>query len=159
MTKRRPAPLGDEQKKQAYIREHLYSELRWLLDSATEWSIQDQLKLEIEGYEVQVYAMDSAFIHARNLFEFFLTETTTNHYGADQFLGDGVPLKSEIYTSNWKDTLHKFLMHASDRSLPSLLKTLEKGVEKHLNQMPVEFAREILRLWEKFEARLVLLCY
>jgi hypothetical protein len=61
--------LNDERKKD-YIEQHLFNELRWLLAAATEWSIQNQLNLGMVGYDVQVYAMDSAFLHARALFEF-----------------------------------------------------------------------------------------
>jgi hypothetical protein len=136
--------------KEEYIRLHLFNELRWLLGAATEWFIQDRLKLQTVGYDVQVYAMDSAFVHARVLFEFFVQPTSANHYGSDCFL-DGV-LESNSYTNDWKRPLHAFLMHAQDRSRPARLKS--SGVEKDLNQMPVDFACEILKLWEEFEGRL-----
>jgi hypothetical protein len=147
---RRRTPRLDKRGKRDYVERHLSNELHWLLRSATEWHIQDQLRLGIDGYHVQVYAMDSACLHARALFEFFVNRTTHNHYGYDQFLG-GDPLKSERY-ENWKGALHGFLMHAQDRSSPVPLKSLEG--DKDLNQMPVDFAREVLRLWEAFEARL-----
>lgn len=146
----RHTPPLDERGKREYIEKHLSNELHWLLRAATEWHIQDQLRLEIDGYHVQVYAMDSACLHARALFEFFVNRTTDNYYGYDQFLG-GDPLESDSY-GNWKGPLHGFLMHAQDRSSPVPLKTLEG--DKDLNQMPVDFAREVLRLWEGFEARL-----
>jgi hypothetical protein len=148
-TPRQNTPPQDHQNKVKYIDLHLFNELRWLLDAATEWSIQDQLKLEESGYEVQVYAMDSAFLHARVLFEFFVTKTTNNHYGADEFLGRGIVLKSNSYETKWSGPLHAFLMHAQDRSRPVPLES--SGVKKDLNQMPVDFAHEILRLWKEFE--------
>lgn len=137
--------------KENYIDCHLFNELRWLLNSATEWSIQVQLNLQICGYDIQVYAMDSAVLHARALFEFFVQAANGNHYGADQFLG--APLKSAIYSKEWKDTLNRFLMHANDRSRPTPLKNAA-GAQKYLNEMPVEFAKESLRLWVEFEAGL-----
>jgi hypothetical protein len=151
MGKKAP-PLVHKRKEdmEDYIRNHLFIELSWLLYAATEWSLQNQLKLGIGGYHVQVYAMDSAFLHARTLFEFFVQPPTSNHYSSKEFLG--AELISHNYSANWKDTLHKFLMHAQDRSRPIPLKNT--GVGKDLNQMPVDFAREILRLWEEFESKL-----
>jgi hypothetical protein len=140
----------DLKQKEEYISLHLFNELRWLLNAATEWSLQKQLKLEICGYDIQVYAMDSAFVHARSLFEFFVQAANDNHYGADQFLG--AVLKCDSYLDDWKDTLHRFLMHANDRSRPMPLKSA--GMKKDLNQMPADFAHEILRLWVEFERKL-----
>lgn len=145
-------PPLDDNGKQDYIKLHLFNDLRWLLSAATEWSIQDQLKLGVDGYHVQLYAMDSAFLHARALFEFFTKETSDNHYGSEEFLGRGTVLKSDSYKNQWANPLHKFLMHAQDRSCPARLKT--SGGEKDLNRMPVDFACEILRLWEEFEEEL-----
>jgi hypothetical protein len=147
---RKNTPNLDHKQREEYIELHLFNELRWLLGATTEWSIQDQLRLEIVGYNVQVYAMDSAFVHARALFEFFVQSTNDNHYGSNEFLGS--VLKSDSYTNDWRGPLHSFLMHAQDRSRPAPLKS--SGVEKDLNKMPIDFAREILKLWEEFEGRL-----
>jgi hypothetical protein len=145
-------PRLDHKHKEEYIKLHLFNELRWLLGAAAEWSLQDQLKLRIVGYDVQVYAMDSAFLHARALFEFFVQPTNDNHYGSNEFLGLSTVLNSNSYVNEWRGPLHAFLMHAQDRSRPVSLKS--SGVEKDLNQMPVDFAREILKLWEEFEGEL-----
>jgi len=139
--------------KEEYITAHLFNELHWLLHAATEWSIQDLVRLNIVGYNVQNYAMDSAFLHARSLFEFFLGRTTDNYYGCDQFLSTA--LVSPDYTNSadgWKGPLHSYLMHAQDRSRPRQLQSPDGP--KDLNQMPVYFANEILRLWKQFEAEL-----
>jgi len=149
----RTPPLDNQAKRTEYIKDHLFNELRYLLGAATEWSIQHQLKLGIPGYEVQVYAMDSAFLHARTLFEFFLKKTGNSYYGCDQFLGTGTMLKSESYTQDWSGPLHSHLMHAQDRSKGRKLQTPDGA--KDLNEMPVYFAREILSLWEKFEEALL----
>ena len=145
-------PPLNQMDREEYIKLHLFYELRWLLAAATEWSIQNQLKLGIGGYEVQVYAMDSAFLHARTLFEFFTKETGKNYYGADAFLGPGAVLASSSYTSGWVAPLHSHAMHAQCRSSSVPLNSF--GVAKDLNQMPVDFAREILRLWKEFELML-----
>jgi hypothetical protein len=141
-------PLDNQAKKTKYIEDHLFNELRWMLGAATEWSIQEQLALGIAGYDVHVYAMDSAFLHARTLFEFFLNKTGKNYYGCDQFLN--IKLESVNYTNDWRGPLHSYLMHAQDRSSPRQLKSLS-GEMKDLNKMPVDFAHEILRLWKEFE--------
>jgi hypothetical protein len=59
-------PRLDQKQKEEYIKLHLRNELCWLLRAATEWHVQDQLNLGIDGYNIQVYAMDSAFLHARS---------------------------------------------------------------------------------------------
>jgi hypothetical protein len=146
----RNTPHLDHEGKEEYLRVHLFNELRWLLCAATEWSIQNKLNLGIEGYDVQVYALDSACLHARTLFEFFVQSTTDNYYGSNEFIGS--PLVSNSYTNNWRGPLHSFLMHAQDRSRPVPL--VSSGAQKHLNRMPIDFALEILRLWEEFEKKL-----
>jgi hypothetical protein len=137
--------------KDEYINVHLFNELRWLLNAATEWSIQDQLELNICGYDMQVYAMDSAFVHARALFEFFLQSPNENYRRAFDFIGE--KLTSPCYHANWSDPLQAHLMHLGDRSKPGPLKTAA-GDEKDLNEMPVEFANEVFRLWMEFERKL-----
>lgn len=143
-------PHLDHAAKKDYLEQHLFVDLQWLLYAATEWSIQEKLQLQKDGYMVQNYAMDSASLHARTLFEFFVGRTTDNHYGTDEFLF--APLTSKNY-DDWKRPLHSFLMHAQDRSKPRPLMT-SSGQPKDLNQMPVEFANEILRLWQEFEKQL-----
>jgi hypothetical protein len=144
-------PLDTPAKRAKYLKEHLFNELRWMLAAATEWNIQKvQLGVEIGGYHVDVFAMDSACLHARTLFEFFLNKTKGNYYGHDQFLK--AELKSDNYTKDWSGPLHSHLMHAQDRSRPRQLQTPD-GL-KDLNQMPVHFAKEVLRLWKEFEEAL-----
>lgn len=142
-------PCLDQQGKEEYIREHLYNELRWLLHAATEWQIQKHLQLNIVGYNVQVYAMDSAVLHARTLFEFFLNKTKSNYYGCTEYVS--TELQSDSY-KDWSGPLHSHLMHAQVRSRPKKLGTSDGP--KDLNEMPVYFAQEILRLWKEFEAEL-----
>ncbi|PYV72725.1 MAG: hypothetical protein DMG96_25155 [Acidobacteria bacterium] len=147
-------PLDTQAKKKEYIEKHLFDALRYLLAAATEWSIQKQLKLEIPGYEVQVYAMDSTLLRARTLFEFFTNETTNNYYGCTEFIP--APLQSPSYSElehGWKVPLHSHLMHAQDRSITRKLNTASG--QKDLNEMPVYFAKEILKLWKDFENELV----
>ena len=58
----------DAAKLRDYLDNDLKNEIRYLLAAATEWHAQDKMNLEIPGYEVQVYAMDSTFLtHALSL--------------------------------------------------------------------------------------------
>lgn len=41
-----------------YLEEHLTKELAWLLRAATEWHAQHCMNLGIDGYSMQVYALD-----------------------------------------------------------------------------------------------------
>lgn len=149
---RRPLPpLGDYLSRKRYLAQHLSNELHWVLYAATEWQIQSKLKLKITGYMTQAYAMDSTFLHARTLFEFFTKPTSRNYYGSDQFLGPNARRSSTRY-KDWQSPLHAFLMHAQDRSRPRKLKSFQSPRKlKHLKNMPVDLANEILRLWMRFE--------
>lgn len=143
--------------KENYLTEHLSKDLDWLLRAATEWRVQVELNLGISGYQVQNYAVDSACLHARTLFEFFCLPNRSegdNHYGCNQYIGR--VLESRLYTENWSDPLHAYLMHAQDRSTPRRLISFgDPTIERdNLNKMPVDFALEILRLWQKFEHEL-----
>lgn len=131
---------------------HLENELKWLLRAATEWHVQQQIQLGEDGYHMQVYAMDSTFLHARTLFEFFTQPTTQNYYGCNAFGLSTIP--SSIYRDDWKAILHAYMMHAQDRSQPRQLKSFDGQTEKDLNRMPVDFAREVVRLWREFAVRL-----
>jgi hypothetical protein len=50
---------------------HLFDGLTYVLQAAQEWQCQHELHLELGGYQPTVYAMDSVFLRARSLFEFF----------------------------------------------------------------------------------------
>jgi hypothetical protein len=131
-----------------YLEQHLNNELQWLLRAASEWHVQDELKLDIVGYSVQVYAMDSAFLHSRTLFEFFTKPTGHNYYGSNAF---GVAtISSPLYTGDWVEVLHGYLMHAQDRSNPRQLRSFDGATTKDLNKMLVDFAKEVVRLWREF---------
>lgn len=136
----------------SYLDEHLKNEIEWLLRAATEWHVQKTLALGIDGYSVQVYAMDSVFLHARTLFEFFTPPTSDNYYGCRAY--EVKPLKSHLYTGDWCNPLHAYIMHAQDRSSPQQLLAIDGTTRKDLKEMPVDMAMEIVRLWKEFAARL-----
>lgn len=131
-----------------YLRDHLGNELHWLLRAATEWHVQNTLKLNIPGYHMQVYAMDSAFLHARALFEFFSKNKSGNYYGWDDFVSNKP--NGNLYPGDWSNPLHSNMMHAQDRSTPKQLTSIDGTTKKDLNQMPLEFAKEIVSLWRDF---------
>ena len=138
-----------------YLENHLQNELVWCLRAATEWHVQHELQRRIDGNHIQVYAMDSTFLHARTLFEFFTKNAQVaknpdgNYYTCDIF---GVaPLSSSLYTGDWQDILHRYIMHAQNRSRPRKLKSYDnQATTKDLKDMPVDFAREVVRLWREF---------
>lgn len=132
--------MTDDQK-QTFLESELYHELRCLLGSATVWQI---FKNKNTGYDV-VVAEDSAFMHARTLFEFFTSKGKNSNilriteFGPRKF-------KSNVY-AKWKIPLNRHVLHLSEKRLkPNNLKAGE-----HLNEQVEVFAREILKLWERFE--------
>jgi len=146
-----------------YLKKHLANELHWMLRAAVEWHIQNRIRLKISGYHVQVFAMDSSFLHARTLFEFFTCRTTRNHYGYDAYrismpLSSTVPhVVDTIYLSGgWNSALHAYLMHAQDRTVTQRLIDFDGTTTKHIKRMPVDFALEVVRLWRAFANQLSL---
>lgn len=90
----------DSAMRRNYLDNDLKNEIRYLLAAATEWHTQAKLHLGIGGYEVQVYAMDSTFLHARALFEFFTRKTTAFFYGYNEF-GLESKIKSSLCQNHW----------------------------------------------------------
>lgn len=132
--------MTDDQKR-VFLENELYHELRCLLGSATIWQI---FKNKNAGYDV-IVAEDSAFIHARTLFEFFTSKKRNKNilriveFGPSKY-------RSNIY-AKWKSSLNRHLLHLNEKRLnPNNLK-----VNEHLNEQVDVFAREILRLWDQFE--------
>jgi Fe-S cluster biosynthesis and repair protein YggX len=132
--------MTDDQK-QAFLENELYHELRCLLGSATVWQI---FKKTNAGYDV-IVAEDSAFIHARTLFEFFTSKKRNKNilriveFGPSKY-------RSSIYAT-WKPSLNRHVLHLNEKRLnPNNLKT-----DEHLSEQVEVFAREVLSLWKQFE--------
>ena len=137
-----------------YLDRDLSNELSWLLRAATEWYSQDCMKLAIPGYETQVFTMDSTFLHARTLFEFFTRPTQEFFYGYDAF-GLSAKIPSNLYEKHWAKPLHGRLMHAQDRAKSPLVKRFASPQPKaDIKDMPVDFAKEIVRMWHGFAREL-----
>ena len=124
----------------------LYNELRWLLCAATEWDADRKLQEQPcfrHPFHLSVYTMDSALLHARSLYEFF---TATE------------PIRPERRT--WRD-YSRDARQESDK-YNEFIKPLH-GRVMHLNRdrdgydpvkdEVVNFASDILRLWDDFSKK------
>lgn len=137
-----------------YLETDLANELHWVLRAATEWHAHKHMNLGIDGYSVQVYAMDSTFLHSRALFEFFTRKTQGNFYGYDAY-GLTSEIRSSLYDRHWIGPLHARLMHAQERSKTADVKSFDPAEpKKHIKNMPVDFAMEIVRMWHEFASAL-----
>jgi len=131
--------------KDIFIEKELYHELRCLLGATTLW--QTYKKGEM-GFDV-IVAMDSAFIHARNLFIFFApTKEDKNNKNSIKVMEFGLlkPYSSNVY-SDCKEALNRHLFHLNKKRLNAT--NLKKS--GHINEKVEIFAKEVLLLWERFE--------
>lgn len=126
--------------KQTFIKDNLYHELRCLLGAVTIWQMLKQRKA---GFDV-VVAEDSAFIHARNLFNFF---TWRGRYDVSVVdFGLTNPYPSTLFDA-WREPLNRHVLHISGgRIAPT---NIVAGV--HLKDQVENFAWEILSLWKQAE--------
>ena len=100
---------------------------------------------KLKGQHVKLYAMDSAALHARTLFEFFTKPSTKNHLGMNLY---GLqPILLSRYLLDWHGPLHSHLMHLRYRRVGQTYKLRRY---KDLNRMPVDFGHEVVRLWRMF---------
>ncbi len=128
--------------KPGFISDSLYHELRCLLGAATVWQI---LKNHHAGFDVAV-AMDSAFVHARNLFNFFTEDQGGVDVSVTEF-GPTDPYPSPVY-DEWREPLHRHLLHiAKGRINPTNL----HGTA-HLKDQVLAFATAILDLWSQLQS-------
>lgn len=136
--------MSSEEKKD-FIENELYHELCCLLEAATVWQI---LKDGNAGCEVSI-AMDSAFIHARNLFVFFAPtdedKKNRNSIKMTDF-GFNKTFKSRTYSDS-KEAINRHIFHLNKKRLKP---TNVKG-SGHINEKVKLFADEILKLWQTFE--------
>ncbi|MBL8015338.1 MAG: hypothetical protein JNK26_04085 [Candidatus Doudnabacteria bacterium] len=116
--------------------EHLEYELRMLL-GADQMIKLCALKREI-GNPVN-YFKDSAYMHTRNLYNFFSNKR--NDANVEDFIQ--YPFDVTVY-NKWSDALHSHALHIkSDRVTPS---NVVDG--QHLNEQVPNFVSDILRLWQ-----------
>lgn len=133
-----------------FIDNELYHELCSLLEAATVWQI---FKNSGAGCEVSL-VMESALMHARNLFIFFAPtdEDKKNHNTLKMTdFGPKATYKSRLYSVN-KEAMNRHLFHLDrNRLKPTNLKN-----SGHINEKVRIFADEVLRLWEIFESEAAL---
>ncbi|HZM63753.1 MAG TPA: hypothetical protein VFB59_01320 [Candidatus Saccharimonadales bacterium] len=136
---------------------HLFDGLTYLLQAAQEWQLQKDLKLELVGYQAQVYAMDSVFLRARSLFEFFAGEGRPYCHARCLFdLDDQLEYPKYAVKDGsqhpelWENILHVGSLHFQNRATTRQLIGYD-GTNKDLNEMPADFAKGILDVWQEFE--------
>jgi|GEM_PF-2085128 len=122
--------------------EDLKYELRLLLGAAKICELNEQNKGRDIGNTIN-YFKDSAYIHVRNLYNFFAANTG-NDAKVTQFTTQIFDVS--LYTNTWKDALHTHVLHIkTSRNKPN---NVIKGV--HLNEMIPIFARDIEKLWQEW---------
>lgn len=134
-----------------FINEHLYNELRWLLCAAASWKKVVERGTETYPMHFIVYGMDSAFLHARALFEFFTYTQSNSKQRKYKVIWKDFGLKEPLISSFYKDwmlPLHHHLMHLENRlDITNIINS------KHLKDMVFDFAQEIVRLWRDFSSK------
>jgi len=129
-----------------YMEEDLFNELRWLLCAATQWDTYERIIAE-PCFHLNVYTMDSAFMHARSLYEFFTAPEEAikrNEKRGEKRL-------------TWRD--YSVMARQTSRKYEEFIKPLH-GRVMHLDKdrpgydavksEVVNFAKDILELWDGF---------
>ena len=130
------------------IEDDLFNELRWLLCAATEWAAQRVPTIKEPCKHLKVYTMDSAFTHARGLYEFFTMErkSVLNHDRQNHkrltwhSYGLTAPLASQAYKKRFAGPLHGRVMHIC----------LGRSAHRPIKDKVVTLAADILDLWDRF---------
>lgn len=135
--------MSPEDKKE-FIEDHLYHELCSLLEAAAFWQV---LKDNRAGCEISL-VMESAFVHARNLFVFFAaTKGDKENKNSMKMTDFGLKMyKSSIYSTS-KEPLNRHLFHLNKKRLTPTNQNDNGNINEKVNI----FTDEILRLWEMFE--------
>ena len=140
------------------IEKDLFNELRWLLCAATEWDAYNRLigqspqvpKIKEPCFHLNVYAMDSAFLHARSLYEFFTATEESIKRNAKK----GVRrLTWRDYSRTARQTSEKY--NRFSKPLHGRVMHLDQdraGYDEIKNET-VNFAADILSLWNRFSEK------
>lgn len=136
--------MSPENKKQ-FIEQELYHELCGLLEAAAFWRI---LKDSGGGCEVSI-AMESALIHARNLFIFFAsTKGDKENKNSAKMTDFGLKMYETRVYSDAKEAMNRHLFHLNINRMRKPTNLKNSG---HINEKVQTFADEVLRLWKMFE--------
>lgn len=117
--------------------EDLEYELRMLLGSARLW----RLFREREIGNPNNYFMDSAFVHARNLYNFF---TRKNKKYDGNIKAYGEELFSSKQYNDWEEALNVYVLHIKS----SRRESSNKVGDLFLSDQVSNFADEIVTLWK-----------
>jgi hypothetical protein len=129
-----------EQQKRTFITEDLYYELRCLLGATTLWKA---FKAQDRGFDV-VIAMDAAFVHTRCLYKFFTQQQSSHDISITEF---GAVAYSSMLFRAWEEALNRHVLHISK----GRLNPTNTDSTTHLNEHVESFAKDIYKLWLKFE--------
>lgn len=129
-----------------YLRGHVYNEMRFCLVAATTWSACVRTREDHGVDHLPVLAMDSAFLHARNLFEFWRGERGNIR----RVFGSDGP-SSDLYVDQeegLKKALHRKLLHMDpDREFEPA-----ETADDRLHLRVEEVAHEVLTCWDLWRA-------
>lgn len=146
--------LSEEQLKHL-IKVDLFYELKHLLCAATEWNAQESLvdfhppKMNQPCFHLKAYSMDSAFLHARNLYEFFTATTESmkknEKWGTltwQDYSGHAIQTSNK-YDKDFREDFHGRLLHLSrSRSTRAPIKDEVTILAKDILQLWVGFAKK-----------------
>ena len=107
--------------------------------------LQRLLSSEVPG-NPENYLKDSAYVHMRNLYNFFTVSKPGNDSSITQF-GDSV-IASKLFPSPWKPGLNVDVMHIAGNRANSL--NVQNG--KHINECIQDFATDIESMWSTWVA-------
>ena len=139
------------------IENDLFNELRWLLCAATEWDAHDRLigeppqipQIQEPCSHLKVYTMDSSFLHARSLYEFFTaTERTVLRNKKNglrrltwyDYSRNPTVRQTSTKYDQFRQPLHGRLMHLDQN----------RSGYNEVKKEVVNFAADILDLWNGF---------
>jgi hypothetical protein len=128
-----------------FLRGHVFNELRWLLVATTNWVATNGT--DDRGINhLRVMAMDSALLHARNLYEFWRGERNNVR---KVFAAAGP--SSELYVADGerlRKALHRKLFHLdASREFEPL-----DAEDDHLHERVEEIAHDVLARWDEWQA-------
>lgn len=142
------------------VSEDLYNELRWMLVAASEWQVcrgRPARDLARFPSHIQVVTMDSALLHARALYEFFIDSGQSRADTAAAARDFGFQCSETVLYNEYIKSLNKRLFHI-DRSRPAPSGRHDAAVKTDLNTRIVDIASDVLRLWDAFTLASADLC-
>ncbi len=124
-----------ERQKQ-FLKNDLFYELRMLLGASKMASLSSERKLG----NLENYFKDSAYLHIRNLYNFF-SECSIHDARVHEFVDCDFDL--QLY-KKWKGPLHNHVLHIKDT------RTRANNIKSggHLNKMVQTFTEDIKNLWQ-----------